>query len=275
MLTKESATAKVDKARKVKGVDMVTASNKKARDHIIIPHGLPLVSLPEYIQKRCGGIYSAGLGYYLFNDYWYIYPCFDVTRFNKAQKTLTVINVPSNRFPGIERTYRKDGNNLVIIATGEVKFRDDSNTQQLNSGNGVRFTDAGNLLKGFVKTAGNKTIASRASNNSEVISVERENGNNNVQLSDKAINSNPYVEYSKLARRQGSVISFVWENSNPILLFPGMPVRVMYLDGGDIKEVYGVSLKAHDYTHARDEGMVSKRYLTHTMLSVFVKPIEE
>lgn len=275
VLTAESKKVKVEGGRLPKGVDMVPASNQTKRDHVIIPHGVKLVDLPEYIHRKCGGVYNSGMGYYLQGDYWYIYPCYDTTRFNAASHTLTVINVPANKFPQIERTYREDGSNLVIMATGDVSFSDDSDTQQLNYGNGTRFADADKFMEGFTVTKGNKTIASRGSNNSEFVAIERLNGNNNVHLSSNPINANAMVEYSKLARRQGSVLSLVWENSLPNLIFPGMPVKMLYLEDDDIKTVTGVALKAHHYVQSKGQGMTDARHVCRTMLAVFVQPLKE
>jgi hypothetical protein len=275
VLTTESKKVQVEDSRLPKGVDMVSASNKTKRDHIILPQGLHLVHLPEYVHRKCGGVYNSGMGYYLHGDYWYVYPCYDTTRFNSASRTLTVINVPTNKYPSIERTYRQDGSNLVILATGEVRFSDDSEVQQLNLGNGVRFANADSFMEGFTETKGNKTIASRGKNNSEFVSTERKNGNNNVHISDKPIHSNAMVEYSKLARRQGSVLSFVWENSLPSLLFPGMMVKLLYLEDSQIKTLYGVALKAHHYVQSKGQGMTDGRHICRTMLAVFVQRLKE
>lgn len=275
LMTRSSKSVNVDQRRKVKGVDMVPASNQEVRSHVIIPDGLPLVQLPHHIHYYCGGIYSTGIGYYLQNDHWYIFPCFDTTRFNDGAPTLTVINIPPNRFPGVERTYRKDGDNLVVLATGQTKFADMRNATQLNAGNGVRFADASRMMDGFSETKGNKTIASRAKNNSEFISDERKNNQNMVLSSARPINDNPYVEYSALAARQGSLITLTWENANRALLYPGMPTKVQYLDGDDIKELLGVLLHVHEYSNQKEAGLVASRFSSNVMLGVFVKPLDD
>lgn len=273
LMTTASQSIKLDKSRLLKGVDMVTASNQLPRQQIVIKHGLPLVHLPHYVQHHCGGVYSAGMGYYLQKDHWYLFPCFDVTRFNATEKTLTVINLPPNRAPGLERTYRLNGDNLVIVSTGDVSYRDQSNTEQLNQGNGVRFTDANKLIEGFTTNEGNKAIASRGAINNEFLAQKRDSGLNIVTNGRKSITANPYVEYSALARRQGSLITLVWEHANRDLLYPGMPVKIMYLDGDEIKTLMGVLLKIHTYIAASEPGLTGRRHITNTMLGVFVKPL--
>jgi hypothetical protein len=271
ILTTESKKVEVEDIRMPQGVDMVPAANTAKRDHISIPHGTRLVDVPQYVHERCGGIYRTGLGYYLRGDYWYIYPCYDTTRFFDVEKTLTVINVPSNKLPQVERSYRLDGTNLLVLATGEIKFRDDSEVQQLNAGNGVRFADADRFMRGFTETKDNKTVASRGKNNSEFIAIKRADGLNNVQVSKDAITANPYIEYSRLARREGSMIALEWQNSDPRLIFPGMMVKLLYLEEGLVLETFGVLVKAHHYVHNQAKGMAEIRYRTSSVLSVFAK----
>lgn len=275
ILTTESKKIQTDGVREIKGIDMIPAANTTARDHLVIPHGTKLIDIPEYVHKKCGGIYSAGLGYYLQGDYWYIYPCFDTTRFNTEERKLVIINVPQNKFPNVERTFKQDGKKLTIIATGEVKFSDDSEIQQLNAGNGVRFSDAKQFMNEYTKTSNNKTLAQRGRSTNEFVATPRKNEINVTLMSSNHINANPYIEYSKLARRQGAIFSFVWENSSPYLIFPGMVTKVMYLDGSEIKEFYGVVLKEHDYVGTYSPGLTVRRHTCRSMISVFIKHPEE
>ena len=41
--------------------------------------------------------------------------------------------------PGIERTYFTDGSKVIVISTGETIHKDDSESRQMNEGNGMRF----------------------------------------------------------------------------------------------------------------------------------------
>ena len=269
ILTNETKKIKVDGARLPIGVDIVPGYNTNVREHILIPQGTKLVDVPEYIHSKCGGVYAAGFNYYMQGDYWYVYPTYDLSRVAKASSVLTVINVPPHKFPSIERTYRKNGKSVVILATGEVKFRDGSEVQQLNAGNGVRFADANNFIGGFGKTVNNKTTLSRGSNNSEVTAQTRANGINNVPLSSNAINANPYLEYSKLARNNGAILAFVWENSLPSLITPGAMVKIHYLNNDVINVIEGVILKCHHFTQMKNAGILNSRYVTRSMVSVF------
>lgn len=275
VLTQESLNIKVDAERKPKGVDMVPATNQKKRKHIVLPNGLALTDLADYIHQSCGGLYSTGLGCYFMSDFWYVFPLYDTLRYGKADRTMTVINVPKNKMPGAERTYRVDGPVLTILATGQVRYREDTQLRQLNEGNGVRFTDANSFMGSFVETKDNKAVASRAKNNSEFMSMSRENGLNNVRVSSIPITANPYLEYSRLARAQGGIYELIWENSNPELIFPGMMVKVLSLANEDVVEVYGTLIYAYHYRHMRGVGMTDMRMITNSHLVVFIKPSDK
>lgn len=275
MLTNASQATSVDGQRTVQGVTMHKSSNQTAREHIVIPHGVKLVDVPQYIQKYCGGVYNAGMGYYLQGNQWHVYPALDTTRFSTSQNTLTLINLPQNKFSNVERTYRVSGGNLVVMATGNVKFRDPSNQHQLNHGNGIRFSDAAKFMGQFVDVLKNKALASRGGNNNEFVGFQRPNGNNNVARSTNPITSNSLEEYSKVARAMGSVIQLEWQHSNPDLITPGLPTEILYLDHDSIQTLTGVVVGVHHYTHLMGQGFSAMRYGTVTTLAVFIQPADQ
>lgn len=269
LLTKSSQVAVQNSTRTIKGVSLVKGNNQTVRDHIVIPQGISALDAPQYVHERCGGVYSAGFGYYLQGEYWYVYPSYDPTRASTGGPTLTILNIPENKLPSIERSFRQVGNNIVILANGQTKFSDQSNADQLNHGNGVRFTDASNFIDKIVTSGSNKAKLMRNTLNSEVVNVKRANGYQNAKRSSTPINANPYQEYSKLASRNGSVIAMAWQNSDPSLITPGMPVKILYLNGETVATLTGVVLKAEHHTRSLDNGADNSRHVTDTGLAVF------
>lgn len=270
LIASEARRLELDGTRIPDKVTMVPPSNTTVREHFDIPQPTRLVDLPAVIQSKCGGIYSTGLAYFLKDDGWFFWGAFDTTRFDTTDYTLTVLVVPSNKLPGSERTYRLDGTNLVVMVTGDTKFKDDSEVMQLNYGNGVRAGDATTVLGNFATVSDNKAVASRGASTNEFVGQQRPNGNNNVQAAAMSITANTYELSSELARRQGSHFDFLWENSNPRLLRPGMPVRVLYLEGTEIKTVDGVGIRNASYVETVGPGLLSTRHRQNTRLTVFV-----
>jgi hypothetical protein len=256
VLSTESAKIKIQGEKSITGVDVIETVNKEKREHIVIPQGTKLIRVPTFIQERCGGIYSTGIGTYLQDRLWYVYPLYDTTRLNQSEKTLTVFKVPSNRFTGIERTYRQEGGSVFILGTSSSKFVDDASTSFMNEGNGIRLADANQFMGTATKSRDNKTIASR--------------GKLNVQLSSEAISANPFSDYSRLASRDGGIFDIIWENANPALLFPGMKVKVLYMSSSKLVELHGVLLGAESLTQLDGVGMSANKHICTCHLSVFV-----
>lgn len=271
IMTMESQKIQVDNQRAVLGVDIVPTNNQTARATVTIPDGIPIAHIPQYVHQKCGGLYSAGMGYYFRNGIWYIYPCYDPTRSKSNSAQLTILNVPKNRFPGTERTYRQDGGNIVLMATGDVKFRDNANVSQLNRGNGVRFADVAKLFEKAVTTKNNIVIASRGALNTEAVTAPRPDGLNMARTSPRRLNANPFLEFSETAKRNGSMMALTWENADSSLLVPGMLATVIYQQNDALMTLPGVLLKTHTFVQMQGSGMTDQRHITNTALSVFVQ----
>ena len=276
LLASETAKIKVEEDIAFKGVDMVEPNNENKSEHIIVRHGTRLFDLPIYAHKHLGGIYNAGIGCYYQSRYWFIYPLYDTTRFNKAKKTLVIVKVPTLRARAIERTYRNEGDTLYVIGTSNSEIDDDAGTNFSNKGNGVRFADARRFLRNFAEVSGNKAKVKRSKNNHEFIVVDRDKdyieGTNVAYMSSRKVNSNPFVERSKILGRKGSIYTVIWENSDPFLTFPGMMCKIHYLDGDNIKELHGVLHSVQTSVELAGKGLTVMRHTVNTVLVMFVNP---
>jgi hypothetical protein len=268
-LTKYSRIPKTDDAKSVRGVDVVDDSNPDRFDHIDIPHLTKLIYLPKHIQQAYG-VYTGGLGYFLQDGMWYVYPLFDVTRYPKSRKTLTILNVPQGRFPSPERSYRETDTQVIMLSTGQVKHIDISEQLQLNSGNGARFVDARRVMDGMFKTGGNKAVFDRSKNVNEFVAENRKTGLNVIEQSDVKITANFMVEYSKMMSKAGSLLNCVWENSNDSLIYPGMPCKYVYVENNNVQEIYGVVHSLQTLNSCTSQDIVERRYGANSSLVLFL-----
>jgi hypothetical protein len=269
-MTSLSQGLKVPAQNQIRGVDMVTPDNTVVRDHVLVPHGMPFADVPGHIHQNCGGIYNGGFGFYLQQGLWYIYPQHNTNRWATTPKNLTLINLPKNKMPNTERTYRKTNNQLIVLLTGNTQHQDDSDAKQLNQGNGTRFTDATKIMRGFGKALNNKFSVDRSANNNEFITQPRSTGLNNVQQSDRKITSNNFYELGKMARRQGGHILTEWQNSDPGSLYPGMPTKYIYTVNDQVIEVYG-TLMACEHTYQQiGSGPNASRFTSNSALTIFI-----
>lgn len=271
VLTKVSGELGLSSDEGVKGVDMVPGMNDAVRDHIVIPNGIKVTDFPTYVQKKAGGIYGSGIGYYFQDGIWYVYPEYNVKRFDQTPKTLNVFNVPKNKLPGIERTYAMDGDRLLVLATGETKHFDETEAHQLNYGNGVRFANADRILNGFHEVASNKVNIARPDNVEEFYVKSRRSGLNQAPLSDRRITANPYHELSELSRRIGSVVQVDWQHADVDLVYPGMPVRYVFTEDGLVREVYGVVVGCDHLVGIQGSGMLASKYSCEAILHLYLE----
>lgn len=262
----------------VETIKMTKADNTEQREHILIPQGTKLLDVPHYVQRFCGGVYSTGINIYLQNKDWYIFPPYNLKRLEEENRTLTILKIPDMVYDDAERTYRKDGDKLIIMATSDSQFDDKGDEDFKVDGNGIRFADARFFMDSLVETKDNKAIAKRSKINHEFLFKEmkiNDEQNNNVQLSQQAIHANPYFENTRLALREGNYIAFRWKNSDASMLYPGMPVKILYMKNDELKEMRGSLLKAHLSVQLSNKGITSNDYRQQTALFVYAKKVEE
>lgn len=271
LLTQATKDVNLPVSEMPKGVDMVTPDNSKPSTSVIIRQGIRLTDLADWVQENAGGIYNTGIGYFYCRGVWYVYPEYNVEMFDRASRQITILNVPANKYPGIERSYREDGNNLTIISTGEVSYTDAGDLTQLNQGNGIRFSNAAGFVDGVVEVSGNKATLDRAKTNNEFVAFERADGGVNVPVSGQRITANRFAQMSALAKTNVAKLSVVWENSDPTLISPGMALKFRYLVNNEVREVEGILAGAQSYSAPVGNAMTTDRFKSTTTLNFFVR----
>ena len=253
-------------------IDMVESTNDEVHSAVVVETGVPLTSLGDYLHQKISGIYSAGYAGYLKRGVWYIYPPYDVTRFESEVKpTLTIVNIPRNQMPHVERTFRVTDNQVVILASGESRHVDKSDQTQLNQGNGIRFADAGKFMGDLVTVKDNKATVLRADNTNEFVVGPRPDKLNQIRSANTLLTTNRFFEMSKLAATQGSYMLVEWQNADPSRLYPGMPTRVSYYEGGAIQHVDGVLVGMHAFHQSPEPAMTQRRHIVSAALTVFIQ----
>lgn len=271
LLAQISQDIPVERGLTIDSINVAPADNVTPREHIVIPHGTPLLALASYLQDKCGGIYNSEIGFYLHKGNWYVWPLFNTRRFEESPKGLTILNIPETRMPGIERTFRETTNQLIIITTGGTRSLDTSSSRQMDEGNGIRFTDATALFEDFGKTVNNITTLARGKNITEVLFEEAGDGLNHVVQAAKGITSNLMSALSKISSRKGQVVQAVWEHSQGGKIYPGMPVQYLYENNNVTKTLFGVVTQVQDFIHLKGLGMSSKRYTSNSSITLFLE----
>lgn len=256
---------------RVRGVDVVPGYQTKVRETINIPP-TRVSKVVDVLQYEEGGLYATGVGNYLQNRMWYVYPLFDITRASKESGVLTIYRIPPNRALGSEKTFAVDEDGGVdIIAAGTVEIIDAGRDKQLTMGNAVRMGNAHQLLSSG-KAEDNRFTAERKENMYEVRGTPvDEEGLVNAQWSSTRSTSNPFPEYSRLAERNGQYMVVEWNHSVPDVLRPGMPVIFYSAVDGRLKRLQGTLCGVnHQYVPGR-EGVNVDFYVGRAYLKVFIE----
>lgn len=276
ILAGESARVLVDGKPAIDGVDIVEPDNQTVKKHILIPDDTAITEIPSFLQHKMNGVYNTGIGNY-FKTYrnkklWFVYSLFDVKRFDEDVPKVIFYSVPKSRFPSLDRTYREEGDIVHVAITSDHNYQDAADQDYMNNGVGFRLTDGNAIMKKPVEMTKEGPKGRRTNLNIETISHERQDGLNYAPVAIRAISSNPYLDYSNVNARRVARSNLVWENSNPRLLYPGMPCMYCFLDGKKVIRLKGIILFHHSLTALQGSKVLDNTYRTQTALTIVVEP---
>lgn len=269
LLTKFSKEATNLAKSSVMGLDIAPGFNTEIRDSIVLDYLTKVTSMPKMVADNCGGIYPAGFSYFLQDRIWYLYPPYDPERYFKVKRNLTVVNIPKDRIMGIEKTYRNSDNQLILLSTGEVLHVDYADKNQLEYGNGARFLDASKLTN-MGSMNNNRFQVNASKNMNEIQANERTDGLSVAYQGTQAITSNKNAQMSLMAARMGSFIQVEWSNGDDSLIYPGMPVRYLYLVDTKPTEAFGVVAAIETFQIPTNDNFASPKLSNRSAVTLFV-----
>lgn len=264
----------VEDSNAIRGVDIVDPEDDTIYPVYIIPSFVRMSHIPHYFQRQLYGFYKSGMGSYIYRGIWYIFPKFNLEQFEERPDTLTVVNVPENRYPGIESTFFTVDGKTTVLATGKVTTIDDTETEQLNRGNGIRYGRAANIFfdEHTVNPGEITELEFEYERSVEEFAVStREDGFNYLRGTKRRITGNDFSQSEELALGVGRYISIIWENSDPNLLYPGIPVRFLYETENGVETKYGL-LHGMETTNTRVGNMPSElKFTSSTELLIYME----
>lgn len=258
---------------RLQGVDMVPPDNESTYQNLPIPHATKLVNLPNYLQKHSYGVYQQGMGHYIQDATWYVFPRFRVKREDSSIRYLNIFVSPRDKLRYAESTYRVEGEDVFIIGTVEGETNNNRAAQILNDGNGVRMTNLELVgTRDNVDVRDNMALVSRGNTLSEFKLMDAPNGNDYAPISSNPMSANVFEQVAKVEGRLGKLYAINWHNANHDIIKPGMVVRLHTLDeNADEVVTEGILLKAHHYISMNSEGINSMSYSAVCGLFVFCR----
>lgn len=260
----------------IRGVDVVDPENEREYEHIVVKEGTPLYKLPRLIQEQYG-VYASGIGFSIYRGWVFIYPALNYTRFEDREQTLTILNIPEREIPSMSKTYIYEGKQLYIFATGQSSHNDEVNRLQLNKGNGIRFSRASDFInknpdeEDYAEQTTNKAIFDRKKKVVEYIIEEKKDEKMLVRPYDLRFTDNPFQASSELALAMGTTFTVQWDRAAPELLFPGMQVKVLFMDGETLYNLFGVLIGIEYVTKTKTGAITDLHFITSVHLVIHLE----
>ena len=214
------------------------------------------------------GVYGNGLGSYLTNGMWYIFPLYNVERYLRdTSNKLTIINVPQNEMIGNNNSYFMDKSKkeLYIFATGKTKHIDSSDRYLNKVGTGFRSVNSSNLLDTFVQKKKGVLTVPKGQNLMSVTFDDRDTDLENINTT-RPITGNRFKEASRVTKAFTNTVVLNWEFSNLDLLYPNMPLKLIYKVNGVPNLLYGVLNGIQTTIETSQQSITDNRYRSTSQL---------
>ena len=270
----ESEKAKVDGKPLIDKIVIYPPDNTARYPNIVLPADLMVMDLPGWIQEHGKGLYYTGMGSFFQRvgkeSFWFVFPSFQPKRYTEPGVKLLLYHLQPSLMPAAEHTWRQDGEIISILSTGGTGKVETSFSNELNDGTGFRMPDgeAFATYPATVTPTGVKAQRSRLVH--EFSSYDRKDGltNANVQKS----TANVFHQASKNLSYQNDIHFLTWEDSDPGLLYPGMPVRLKSWEQDQMFEQDGNLIFAYTVTTSNGNPVSKDNvYTRRTQLGIRVK----
>lgn len=207
-------------------------NNDLTYNHIMIPTGIKLLDIADYLQNRSYGVYNGAIGAYFTKrnkaNTMYVYPLYDKERYDSVTQKLNIYYANTSKLNFIENTYKKDGDIVKIIAGSNIKSYDTGENEFIDTGDGVVMSDPMLLTRRNAIITDNDITVSKQSQLTAAKIKERKDGmSQQVYLGNEP---NLYRYRSIVNKQAMAVYQLEWKFPNIDLLYPGMPTCFIYED---------------------------------------------
>lgn len=257
----------------VVGCDVIAPDNTRVYQTIVIPTGTKLIDLPDYLQLHYG-VYNKGLGNYLYRGIVYVYPLFNYGRTSDTPRILTIGNFAENIAPGATSTWKlKPGGEVYIAATGATGHLDLSDWRELNEGIVTYSKRVDTILDASVSVKNGVAYANIGNSLVFTDPYDRLDLGSHVRLSTERQITNTYRQATKISANRTGMLLVEWESSNDELVYPGMPIRLLFAIGDNVREITGVLTSIDTQIKPVKEGLTDTYYVSHSSLGINIPAI--
>lgn len=259
----------------IDAISMDEMNNNDKVDQLLIPHMVSLLALPRYLQHKAGGCYIGGIGSFIQRYQgllkWFVYPTYDLGRFDKANSKLIIYVVDEGYLSQIENTYTVEGGTVKLIATGYGRNEDAIHGRDVNKKYGIRVVDANKLHDGPFKVVEGSITGKKGNIYKELSHIRKKDGVDQIANPTSHVTSNEASAKEAVLEHSGIRIDLEWKNSEYGLLRPGHKVRIYREAYGQVEISDGVLLGHQTLRSRANSGVSDDPMIEHTNLTCFIK----
>lgn len=254
----------------VLGVDVAPLDDPKVWSDIPVPHNTKISSICDTLTKNFYGMYPVGTEYYYYKNHWFVYPKFNLNGGSQTGKVVTLLNIPRDRFRGVERTYIEDDRSLKILCTGESVFKDARTSNSFNLGIGLRHVSSENIDAGLGSMSNGKYLVNRSDNLSEMVIKKPKNGLNNASFHKDLVTNSLENPIGNIYLGSLTQVALVWENSVEDLIRPGMSGIYIQEDTDGVKKFHCMIVDSTHSISLVGNKVLDEKYSSQSVLVVIL-----
>lgn len=237
----------------------------------VVENNVRMVKVAAFIQDEIQGIYREGIGSFIQNQRWYIYPPFNTSQFKKTTRRLTIIQSSSLSIPAADKSFSINGDSVTIICTGGVKMQDLSVSNAFNGELGSHYIQASGFLDKPALTDNNQAVYNREQVTADVTTGKRADQNSMGSVGE--MTDNLAKVQSKMAAKSGMIMITSWQRSDARILDPGMPVRVYYDNGGNVTTLEGTLIQVNEQWTGEQPGLMANTMKSAASVMLYLKKV--
>lgn len=211
--------------------DVSKPNNDTPYNHVIIPTGVKLLDVADYLQNQSYGVYNGSIGVYFEkrnnDNIMYVYPLYDKERYDSVTRKLNIYYANTSKLDYVENTYKVEGD-IVKILGSNIKNVDTGENDLMDTGDGIVYSSPDLLTRRNVIVTDNDVTAAKNSQISATSVKKRRDGTSNQTYLGNE--SNLYRHRSIINKKTMAIYQVEWKYPKPSLLYPGMPVCFIYED---------------------------------------------
>lgn len=270
----------VDGMPVIDNVEMVDPDNTSDVQQIIIESYTRAIDIPSIIQEKHGGIYRGGSGTF-FQRYrgkktFFIFPYMvNKEDLNNTNPRLRIFAGPGKVNTAQPSTWSVNGNILDVVCTGSKAYRDNEPMSVYSEGIGIASIEASSMLDDSIDVVGGKVRANSARLNSVYGDEPSPDGLDYTKRMNPSPTTNGFSQISRSMESKGSTAQFIWDNSSPEHLMPGMVTEVLVSESGAPNKKTGRLIKCHHSFLPVMDGFTNDRFYSTSELSVFTELVDD